>query len=71
MKQMNKHNKTETDTGNKLLVTRGRTGWEAGETDEGNEETQTSSQKISRGNVMYSQGNMVNNTGITLYSDTW
>lgn len=43
MKQMNKHNKTETDTGNKLLVTRGRTGWEAGETDEGDEETQTSS----------------------------
>lgn len=40
---MNKQNKNETNTRNKLLVTRGRRGWKAGEIDEGDEEAQTSS----------------------------
>ena len=43
---MNKYNKTETDTENKLMVARGEVGGWIGELGEGEQEVQTTSYKI-------------------------
>ena len=48
------------DTENRLVVARGG-GWEVGQVDEGNEKIQTSSNKISHGDVIYSMATIGSN----------
>ena len=53
------------------MVSRGEVGGGRSEIGEGDYEGQTSSYKISHGNVMYIIGNTVNNIVRTLYGDRW
>ena len=53
------------------MVTRRQGSQGMGEIGEGDLELQTSSYKISHGDITYSIGNTANNIVITLYSDRW
>lgn len=71
---MNKQNKIEIDSDieNKLMTARGEGGGKKSEKVKGNKRYEFPVIKeISHGDIMYSIGNIVHNTLVTLYGDGW